>query len=140
MYILIFLLEAELATIDSARAELQAQVDSQDISPEDIDRMNSEKEVLAKNLETIIAAKEEASKQFWDRELFAQKQLDIVEKLIIEYSQAVERINKSLLDACNLNHQQFAIAIKSSSAAGSNEPIIDRNIDEEIMVPYCCYI
>lgn len=131
---LIIELEAELSTIDSSRAELQAQVDAQDVSPEDIDRMNSEKEVLAKNLETIIAAKEEASKQFWDRELFAQKQLDIVEKLIIEYSQAIERINKNLLDTCGLSHNQLSIAIKSSSMAGSSEPIIDKNMDEEVMV------
>lgn len=62
------------------RAALQAQVDAQDICPEDIDRMNADKDQLVRTLESLNQAKEEAFKIFWDRELQVQKKLDIVQK------------------------------------------------------------
>lgn len=130
----LLIIENELKTIDDARADLQRQIDAQDISPEDIDRMNSEKELLSKNLESLIAAKEEASKIFWDKELAAQKQLDIVEKLLLEYSQAVERINKTILDACGIDISQLLISMKSSLSSSYDEPLIDKNIEQDIMV------
>src|SRR5262249_39652245 len=114
---------------------------SQDISPEDIDRMNSEKEILAKNLESIIAAKEEASKMFWERELLAQKQLDVVEKQVIEYAQAVERINKGLMESCGLDYQALGIALRPSpgvSPSGGGGPIVDKSVEHEIMVLIIC--
>lgn len=71
---------------------MQAQVDAQDICPEDIDRMNADKEQLLRTLESLASAKDEASRVFWDRELQVQKHLDTVEKAVQEYTFVCERI------------------------------------------------
>lgn len=72
------MVERELEEIELQRASLQAQVDAQDICPEDIDRMNADKDQLVRTLDSLSQAKEDASKVFWDRELQVQKKLDIV--------------------------------------------------------------
>lgn len=85
-------LDQELGESELQRAGLQAQVDAQDICPEDIDRMNADKEQLLKTLESLASAKDEASRVFWDRELQVQKHLDTVEKAVQEYTFVCERI------------------------------------------------
>ncbi|PJF18623.1 hypothetical protein PSACC_01565 [Paramicrosporidium saccamoebae] len=84
--------ERELEEHEMLRATLQAQVEAQDICPEDIDRMNSDKEQLVKTLESLSQTKEEANKVFWERELLVQKKLDAVEKLVQEYNYSGEQI------------------------------------------------
>jgi kinetochore protein NDC80 len=75
------LIEKELGEFELQRAALQAQVDAQDICPEDIDRMNADKDQLIRTLESLNQNKEETSKIFWDRELQVQKRLDNVQML-----------------------------------------------------------
>lgn len=84
--------EKDLEESEIIRASLQAQVDAQDICPEDIDRMNADKEQLLKSLESLNQAKEEASRVFWERELLVQKKLDAVEKYVQEYNYAGEQL------------------------------------------------
>lgn len=103
-------LEKELVEIELQRASLQGQVDAQDICPEDIDRMNSDKDQLVRTLESLNQAKEEASKIFWDRELQTQKKLDIVEKLVQDYNYNCERIGLVPSDAINANGLNFEVS------------------------------
>ena len=84
--------EADLRQAEQERTALQAQVDAQDICPEDIDRMNAEKDQLLRTLESLGQAKEEASRLFWDRELLVQKRLDVVERMLFEYNSLAERL------------------------------------------------
>ena len=70
--------ESEHKESEELKAGYQAQVDAQPVCPEDIDKMNSEKEQLLKNLEALSRMKEEASKLFWEREVEVQKRMDLV--------------------------------------------------------------
>lgn len=70
--------EGEYKESEELKAGFQAQVDAQPVCPEDIDKMNSEKEQLLKNLEALSRMKEEASKLFWEREVEVQKRMDMV--------------------------------------------------------------
>jgi kinetochore protein NDC80 len=102
-------LEKELADAELQRASLQAQVDAQDIRPEDIDKMNADKEILVKTIETLNQAKEEASRIFWDREVQVQKKLDAVEKLVQEYNYGGEKSGLIPVEAHSSGGIQFEL-------------------------------
>jgi kinetochore protein NDC80 len=102
--------ERELEEFEMTRASLQAQVDAQDICPEDIDRMNSEKDLLVKTLESLNQAREEANKVFWERELLVQKKLDAVEELVKEYNHAGEQIAVIPKEATNAKGLSLELA------------------------------
>lgn len=108
-------LEHELADAEVQRASLQAQVDAQDICPEDIDRMNADKDQLVRTLESLNTAKDESSKVFWDRELQVQKKLDVVEKLVQEYNYTCERIGLIPKDAVHANGLEFDVTFNPHS-------------------------
>lgn len=84
--------ERELEELELSRASLQAQVEAQNICPEDIDKMNADKEQLVKVLESLNQSREEANRVFWEREMLVQKKLDSVEKLVQEYNFAGEQL------------------------------------------------
>lgn len=118
--------EAELEELEILRSSLQAQVDAQDICPEDIDRMNSDKDILLKNLESLTAAKEEASKVFWERELLVQKKLDAVEKLIQEYNHLGELLAVIPKEAANA--KGLALELLFNPHATRPDELINLNI------------
>ncbi|KAI9143730.1 HEC/Ndc80p family-domain-containing protein [Paraphysoderma sedebokerense] len=76
----------QLEQLNSEKLSLQAQIDAQDISPADFDRMTSEREQLTKALETLQQKIDEISKQMWDKEINVQKKLDQIEKLVQDYN------------------------------------------------------
>lgn len=82
-------LQASILRMEQERSSLSKQVDAQDVSPEDIDRMNGEVEALVRQMELIKEGKEEGGKVFWERELQVQKKMDSVEALIHEYNSLV---------------------------------------------------
>lgn len=108
--------EQELNEAELQRAGLQAQVDAQDICPEDIDRMNADKDQLVRTLEALSQAKEEASRVFWDRELQVQKRLDTVEKLVQEYNYTAERLALIPADACNAGGHDFELVFNAHAS------------------------
>lgn len=118
--------EAELEELEILRSSLQAQVDAQDICPEDIDRMNSDKDILLKNLESLTAAKEEASKVFWERELLVQKKLDAVEKLIQEYNHLGELLAVIPREAANA--KGLALELLFNPHATRPDELVNLNI------------
>ncbi|KAJ3078995.1 kinetochore-associated Ndc80 complex subunit ndc80, partial [Quaeritorhiza haematococci] len=78
--------EAELASLQKERAELQVIVDTQEISPADVDRMTAEREQLAKQIEAVNAKTEEGNKICWEKEIALQRKMDQLEKLIQEFN------------------------------------------------------
>lgn len=101
--------------------------------------MNNEKDILAKNLETIVNAKEEASRQFWERELITQKQLDQVEKLLQEYSQMVDLLSKNLTVSYRESLGKLSDMAKESGISGI-ESCVSQIIDADIQVFLCFLI
>lgn len=86
--------EAEAAfeemTVD--KVQLQEQVDAQDISATDVEKMNSEHEALIKNLEFATTQLHEASSQVFEKERLAQAKLDSVDKAIQSYNTIAYKI------------------------------------------------
>ncbi|GMH47971.1 hypothetical protein TL16_g00188 [Triparma laevis f. inornata] len=70
--------EADLAAIHSRVAELKTAVSQQDLSAEDVRRMQGERARVEDGLERAIASKQEHSKNLWDAETELNK---IVEEL-----------------------------------------------------------
>lgn len=65
------------------RSALAAQVEAQSINPEDIDRMNADKDMLVKTLDSLNQSKEELARLFWEREMAMQKKLDSVSDALL---------------------------------------------------------
>lgn len=128
-------IESELADLENQRSQLQAQVDAQDICPEDIDRMNSEKEQLVKALGSLTQLKEETSKLFWEREMLVQKKIDSIEKLVQEYNFAAERIGLIPKDAPNSNNMDFELVFNASSSR--HDTLLNLNVRDKLQVPPC---
>lgn len=129
MYIL---LEHELSEIEIQRQQLQAQVDSQNICSEDIDKMNSEKDQLVKTLNSLNQIKEDTSRMFWEREVAVQKKIDVMEKLVQEYNFAGERIGIIPRDANNASNMNFELSFNPHSVKGDN--IVNVQLKEHVQV------
>jgi kinetochore protein NDC80 len=74
------------------RSQLQHIVDSQEISPADVDRMHAEREQLTKSLEQANEKNEFITKQIWEREIECQKKLDQVRCSMATYLRQVEKL------------------------------------------------
>lgn len=96
-------IESALSEAEGQRATLQAQVDAQAISVEEIDKLNEEREALQRTLESLQQAKEEATRLCWDRELALQKRIDDVEKLVNQYGHKTEQLGLVATDSDNLH-------------------------------------
>lgn len=57
-------------------------VDSQEISPSDVDRMNAERDHLQKSIDALVGKQEEMSKNVWEKEVESGKSLDKVFKSV----------------------------------------------------------
>lgn len=78
--------EVELEQLARLRVELQAQVDAQNISAADVEKMNSNHESLIKSLDTATQQSEEASARLLEHEREAQTKLDGLERAIQTYN------------------------------------------------------
>ncbi|KAJ3073609.1 kinetochore-associated Ndc80 complex subunit ndc80 [Podochytrium sp. JEL0797] len=79
-------LESELDKQSAEKAELTITVDSQELSPADVDRMMSERDQLVRGLETLAKKAEETNKVFWEKEMAVQKKMDQLEKLVQSFN------------------------------------------------------
>ncbi|KAJ1679962.1 kinetochore-associated Ndc80 complex subunit ndc80 [Spiromyces aspiralis] len=77
--------EKERAQLEAERDEVKAIVDSQEVSTQDVDRMQAEREQLYNTLEGIQLKIQEAEKSAWDQEMRVQRIQDSVENSVQEY-------------------------------------------------------
>ncbi|CCG82271.1 Kinetochore protein ndc80, partial [Taphrina deformans PYCC 5710] len=78
--------EAVFESMGRDKVQLQEQVDAQDISATDVEKMNSEHEALIKNLEAATSQLQEASSQVFEKERLAQSKMDALDKAIQTYN------------------------------------------------------
>ncbi|RKO97707.1 hypothetical protein CXG81DRAFT_15246 [Caulochytrium protostelioides] len=84
---------SELTQLQEQQRQLQHVVDTQEVSPADVDRMTSEKTSLAKGLDTLALRSEEATRVAWEHEIALQKKIDTLDKLVQEYNGLGRRLN-----------------------------------------------
>lgn len=72
--------EEHLKKLSVEREELVALVDGQELSPSDVDRMNAERDQLAKTLFLLSQQLDEVNKNVWNEEIGLQKKMDALER------------------------------------------------------------
>lgn len=83
---------AELKEKQAERERRQALVDTQDVSPEEFERMMSEREWLARQLEELALQNREAVEQCWKVELALTRQQAEVEKRLKTFQVCARRV------------------------------------------------
>ncbi|KAJ2305347.1 kinetochore-associated Ndc80 complex subunit ndc80, partial [Coemansia sp. RSA 2705] len=78
--------QVEQLALEKEKAEVQEIVDAQQISTEDVDRMNSERNQLLETLKGVQEKSQEATQEVWDRGLKLQRVLDDLESLAQDYT------------------------------------------------------
>ncbi|KAJ6167732.1 hypothetical protein N7497_000575 [Penicillium chrysogenum] len=78
--------DTDLQATEAERSDLQASVDRQGITIQDIDRMNSERERLQKNLEDTVARLEEAHARVMEKEAETSQKLEDLEQIVKAYN------------------------------------------------------
>ena len=80
------MLESECINMKNEKEQMQHCVDSQEISPADVDRMNSERDQLVKALSTTSQKMDTFNSDIWEKEIQIQKKMDLLEKLVQNYN------------------------------------------------------
>lgn len=78
--------DADLQEAEEERANLQASVDRQGITIQDIDRMNTERERLQKSLEDTMVRREEGHARTMEKEAEASRKLEDLEEIVKAYN------------------------------------------------------
>lgn len=104
---------------------MQAQVDAQQISPADVDRMTSEREQLSKSLDAVNAKIEAVSNTAWEREIAVQKKLDAVERILQDYHSLGYRLGLIPRTAPNAKGINFELEINPGAPRPENMLSVD---------------
>ncbi|KAJ1891229.1 kinetochore-associated Ndc80 complex subunit ndc80, partial [Coemansia sp. IMI 209127] len=84
--------QVEQIALEREKAGVQEIVDAQQISTEDVDRMNSEHRQLSETLNAVQSKLKEVVKEVWHREMRLQRVLDDVESLGQEYTSKAHKL------------------------------------------------
>ncbi|KAJ2155915.1 kinetochore-associated Ndc80 complex subunit ndc80 [Coemansia sp. RSA 552] len=109
--------QVEQMSLEKEKAEVQTIVDAQQISTEDVDRMNSERNQLLETLQGVQGKAQEAMQGMWDREMKLHRVLDDMETLAQDYT------SKALkLGLIGTRRLQLPAAPESGEDAGGGLP------------------
>lgn len=128
--------EAELQAAEEERLSLQASVDKQGITIQDIDRMNTERERLQRSLEDTLTRLEDAHGRVMEKEAEASRKLEDLEQVVKTYNTLGYQTSLIPETAVNAKGQNYELQIhlnennfSSSQMTGSqnrNSPDGDR--------------
>ncbi len=113
---------------------MQKVVDAQQVRPEDVDRMNTDKEALLRQIETVQAKSESVAKVVWENEITLQKRMDHLEKLVQDYNQMAFRLN--LLDPSSPNAEGVRFELELNIHAARVEDAINLDLRGRIRVRF----
>ncbi|KAJ1901969.1 kinetochore-associated Ndc80 complex subunit ndc80 [Kickxella alabastrina] len=112
--------QVEQMTLEKEKAEVKVIVDAQQISTEDVDRMNSERNQLLETLKGVQEKLQEATNIVWDREMRLQRVLDDVETLGQDY---VSKAHKLGLIGNRKSAINMASVLKGAGSSNSDEDV-----------------
>lgn len=108
--------EQELREHEQDKANLQAAVDRQGISVQDIDRMNTERERLQNGVETTAERLEETKKRVSSFEVEAGRRLDELEHLIQDYNSLGYQVGVIPSSAANAKGTDYELNLTINAA------------------------
>ncbi|KAJ5648279.1 hypothetical protein N7490_004651 [Penicillium lividum] len=137
--------DAELHTTETERADLQASVDQQGITIQDIDRMNTERERLQKSLEDTMARLEETHARVMEKEAEASQKLEDLEEIVKAYNTLGYQTSLIPSSAENAKGEDFELQLNvnennfSASQAGRPPNRISSEGDRLLAEPFTGY-
>ncbi|KAJ5736243.1 uncharacterized protein N7483_001368 [Penicillium malachiteum] len=137
--------DADLQTTESERSDLQASVDQQGITIQDIDRMNTERERLQKSLEDTIARLEETHARVMEKEAEASQKLEDLEKIVMNYNTLGYQASLIPSSAENARDQDFELHLNvnennfSASQIGAGPSRFTSEGDRLLAEPFTGY-
>lgn len=75
-------MDTQIQELQAENEELQKIIDSQGITPTDLERMLKARQTLEQSLQSLVTQKEETNKLIWEREMSVAKMMDDVERAI----------------------------------------------------------
>jgi len=84
--------EAQLVNIHRELAQTEAAVAAQNLSPDEVQRMNHERETLTRNLEELRTKTAETSQMAYDNEMQVTKSMDRFEQFLSDYTALGQQI------------------------------------------------
>ncbi|KAI9725296.1 MAG: kinetochore-associated Ndc80 complex subunit ndc80 [Chrysothrix sp. TS-e1954] len=104
-------IEHQLLESETEKAELQAAVDKQGMTVQDIDRRNTERERLQKGVEEAQMRLEDARRQMSEKEVDAGSRLDALERMIRDYNSLGYQIGIIPKTATNAKGQEHELSL-----------------------------
>ncbi|KAJ5093990.1 hypothetical protein N7456_009851 [Penicillium angulare] len=135
----------DLQTVEAERVDLQASVDQQGITIQDIDRMNTERERLQKSLEDTMARLEETHARVMEKEAEASQKLEDLEQIVKTYNTLGYQASLIPSSAVNAKGQDFELQLIvnennfSTSQIGGGPNRISSEGDRLLAEPFVGY-
>jgi len=121
--------EAELKSISANVANLKSQIATQDLSAEDVRRMQGERARLEEGLERAAAMKDEHNKAFWEGEAQLTAVLKSIETNVATYNGLCADLQLIPETAKNANGIKFHVSIDKSMAAQDDQVSLLGGVD-----------
>ncbi|CEL07942.1 Putative HEC/Ndc80p family protein [Aspergillus calidoustus] len=137
--------ELELQAAEEERAGLQASVDQQGLTIQDIDRMNTERDRLQKSLDDTVIRLEETHARVMAKEAEASRKLEDLEELVKAYNTLGYQTSLIPPTAVNANGQDFELSLNvnersfSASQIGGIPSRISPEADRLLAEPFTGY-
>lgn len=101
----------DLLESEKLKASLQKQVDAQGLTPQDIDRMNTERGKLNQGLQQVKAKSDEVQQKLDEHEHNAQSKLEQLERAVSRYNQLAYQIGLTPATAPRAKGKEFELTI-----------------------------
>ncbi|KAJ2084350.1 kinetochore-associated Ndc80 complex subunit ndc80 [Coemansia sp. RSA 988] len=115
-------------SLEKDKAEVQEIVDAQQISTEDVDRMNSERNQLLETLKSAQEKGQEAAQDVWDKDMKLQRILDDIENLTQDYTS--KALNLGLIGNRKLKLSSATKPASDSSAEAEDDSAKSNSVAE----------
>eukprot|EP00742_Colponemidia_sp_Colp-10_P004817 GILJ01005142.1.p1 GENE.GILJ01005142.1~~GILJ01005142.1.p1 ORF type:complete len:633 (-),score=137.25 GILJ01005142.1:214-2112(-) len=108
--------ERELLSLQHEKVMLTRQRDSQELTPEDVERMRQEKHMLEESLREVTAKKEEVQKSVWEIEMKLAKKAEDMERAVRAYNNGAEKLHLIPLGAKNSEGVDYELSLNLQAA------------------------
>ncbi|KAL8925109.1 MAG: hypothetical protein Q9172_002376 [Xanthocarpia lactea] len=129
---------SDLEAAEQERSELQASVDKQGITIQDIDRMNVERDRLQKSTESTAQRLEEMQRRAAEKEAEANHSLEELERVVETYNNLCYRVGLIPPSAANAKDKDFELQLATTapitnfSASSSQQVQADRLLSDPL--------
>ncbi|KAG2412330.1 hypothetical protein HFD88_009887 [Aspergillus terreus] len=137
--------EADLQAVEEERSSLQASVDRQGLTIQDIDRMNTERERLQKSLDDTIGRLEETHARVMAKEAETSKKLEDLEEIVKAYNTLGYQNSLIPASAVNAKGEEYELSLNvnetnfSASQIGGAPNRISPEGDRLLAEPFTGY-